>query len=127
MRFSHAPPTHTSDTHLEYVSIIIRTSDDTKRIERTTLTDAHIDENNLPNGDSPRLPPEGIIRDERRPPRPAYVIHTLNARFVFRPAHRIYPRTSTRMEKRILITGGAGFIASHVAIRLGKRFPNYKV
>ena len=34
---------------------------------------------------------------------------------------------STRMEKRILITGGAGFIASHVAIRLGKRFPNYKV
>jgi len=40
---------------------------------------------------------------------------------------RTHKYTSTRMEKRILITGGAGFIASHVAIRLGKRFPNYKV
>jgi len=42
-------------------------------------------------------------------------------------ARRAHPHTSTRMEKRILITGGAGFIASHVVIRLGKRFPNYKV
>lgn len=27
----------------------------------------------------------------------------------------------------ILITGGAGFIASHVAIRLVQRYPQYKV
>jgi dTDP-D-glucose 4,6-dehydratase len=29
--------------------------------------------------------------------------------------------------KNILITGGAGFIASHVAIRLLNRYPKYKV
>lgn len=29
--------------------------------------------------------------------------------------------------RNILITGGAGFIASHVAIRLTKLYPNYKV
>ena len=38
---------HTSGTHLEYVSIIIRTSDDTERIERTTLKNAQTDENTL--------------------------------------------------------------------------------
>jgi UDP-glucose 4,6-dehydratase len=29
--------------------------------------------------------------------------------------------------KHILVTGGAGFIASHVAIRLVKNYPQYKV
>lgn len=29
--------------------------------------------------------------------------------------------------KSILVTGGAGFIASHVVIRLVKSFPDYKV
>lgn len=29
--------------------------------------------------------------------------------------------------KNILITGGCGFIASHVAIRLVKNYPQYKV
>lgn len=29
--------------------------------------------------------------------------------------------------RHILITGGAGFIASHVAIRLVQRYPQYKV
>lgn len=29
--------------------------------------------------------------------------------------------------KCILVTGGAGFIASHVVIRLMKSFPDYKV
>jgi dTDP-D-glucose 4,6-dehydratase len=29
--------------------------------------------------------------------------------------------------QRILITGGAGFIASHVATRLVQRYPQYKV
>ena len=33
--------THTSGTHLEDVSIIIRTRDDTERIERTTLLQMH--------------------------------------------------------------------------------------
>ena len=43
--------THTSGTHLEDVSIIIRIRDDTKRIERTTLENPHIDENNLQKGE----------------------------------------------------------------------------
>ncbi|PNG99146.1 putative rhamnose biosynthetic enzyme 3, partial [Tetrabaena socialis] len=29
--------------------------------------------------------------------------------------------------KNVLITGGAGFIASHVAIRIATRYPSYKV
>lgn len=29
--------------------------------------------------------------------------------------------------KSILLTGGAGFIGSHVAILLAKKYPNYKV
>lgn len=30
-------------------------------------------------------------------------------------------------DKSILITGGAGFIASHVVILLAQRYPNYKI
>ena len=30
-------------------------------------------------------------------------------------------------EKSILITGGAGFIASHVVIQLVRKYPNYKI
>ena len=29
--------------------------------------------------------------------------------------------------KNILVTGGAGFIASHICIRLVNRYPNYKI
>ena len=29
--------------------------------------------------------------------------------------------------KNIMITGGAGFIASHIVIRLVKKYPNYKI
>jgi hypothetical protein len=35
--------------------------------------------------------------------------------------------TAAYMPENILITGGCGFIASHVAIRLAKRYPQYKV
>lgn len=34
---------------------------------------------------------------------------------------------ATYTPSAVLITGGAGFIASHVAIRLAKRYPQYKV
>ena len=33
----------------------------------------------------------------------------------------------TYKAKNVLITGGAGFIASHVVIRLVKKYPQYKV
>ena len=29
--------------------------------------------------------------------------------------------------KNIMVTGGAGFIASHIVIRLVKKYPNYKI
>lgn len=29
--------------------------------------------------------------------------------------------------KNIMITGGAGFIASHIVIRMVKNYPNYKI
>lgn len=34
---------------------------------------------------------------------------------------------ATYEAKNVLITGGAGFIASHVAILFAKKYPNYKV
>lgn len=34
---------------------------------------------------------------------------------------------STYEAKNVLITGGAGFIASHVAILFAKKYPHYKV
>ena len=39
----------------------------------------------------------------------------------------VIKRCIMNMDKRILITGGAGFIASHVAVHLATKFPNYKV
>jgi len=33
----------------------------------------------------------------------------------------------TYLAKNVMITGGAGFIASHVAILFAKKYPNYKV
>lgn len=35
--------------------------------------------------------------------------------------------TENYVPKSILVTGGAGFIASHVALRLTKNYPQYKV
>ena len=35
--------------------------------------------------------------------------------------------TSNYEPKNVLITGGAGFIASHVAILFAKKYPHYKV
>lgn len=37
------------------------------------------------------------------------------------------PEVEPYEPKNILITGGAGFIASHVVIRITKNYPQYKV
>lgn len=47
------------------------------------------------------------------------------------PAHKkLRPTTdatASYLPHNILVTGGAGFIASHIVLQLAKKFPQYKV